>query len=105
MCIGFPASQKKEISIKINGDEIKGKTVSELYREALKFMASKKIDLNNFVPYSTSSNRYLMSKSPFHPEEQEFRVPVEFSGYYMEAHKSRFQATKNLARFFKKNGF
>ena len=93
------------LSVKLNGDVIKGNTVTELYRESLKFIVSKKLDIDDFVPYATSAKRYLIAKSPFHPEDKKFRVPVKFSDFYMEAHKNRIQALKDLARFFKKLGF
>ena len=97
-------SQKTVLSVKINSDEIKGNTVTELYQNALKYIKEKGINIESQLPYATSEKRFLIAKSPFHPEDKKFRVPVETDGYFMEAHKNRIQAVKDLARFFKKLG-
>jgi hypothetical protein len=56
------------------------------------------------VPYKTSSRRFLIAKTPIHPNGNPFVVPVEHRGLYMESHKNYQAAISQLARFLSKCG-
>jgi len=60
--------------------------------------------LNPYIPYATSSARLLISKDPHHQAGNEFRIPIECEGYYMEAHKDYKNALSHLETFLKSAG-
>jgi hypothetical protein len=65
-------------------------SVPDLYLQILKWLVdSGSISaLQQHLPYATSGKRYLLATTPVHPQRNPFRVPVEYRGYYLEAHKS-----------------
>lgn len=97
-------TEKKRLVIKINGNVIQGNSVSGLYEAALRHIVKNDIAFESELPYETSNKRYLISKTPQHQGGNPFRVPVEYKGFFMEAHKSRNQAMKDLIRFLKRLG-
>ncbi len=94
-------SNSLELELIINDFKIKGDTVPEFYNNALQFMVDNINNLDEETPYATSNKRYLISKQKQHPNGNDFRIPIEYEGYFMEAHKSREQAIKSLAKYLK----
>ena len=94
-------SKNKGSELIVNNHKIFGNTVPEFYQSALKYMVKNISNLDEQMPYATSNKRYLIAKQKLHPNGKEFRMPIEYKGYYMEAHKSHEQAIKSLAKFLK----
>ena len=94
-------AKSRELKLLVNDSLIQGNTVPAFYKAALKFMVENIKNVDQHLPYATSNKRYLIAKNKKHPNGTEFRVPVQYKGYYMEAHKSYEQAIKALAKFFK----
>lgn len=89
------------LNISIRKVPIKGESVRELYENTLKYLTENNIITDKNVPYATGSKRYLISKQPKHQQDNPFRVPVEYKGFFMEANKSRAAGIKDLMRFLK----
>ncbi|MBI5853721.1 MAG: hypothetical protein HZB35_00480 [Nitrospirae bacterium] len=89
--------RERGATIEIDGHVIRAISVREMYEEALKFLVDKGHSkrLNDIVPLSTSSLRYLIANRPVHPSGNEFVIPVSYGGYFMEAHKSYKNAIKH----------
>ena len=100
------APRERGITIEIGGHVIRAISVKELYQETLKFLVEKGHSkrLKDFVPFSTSSLRYLIADRPVHPNGNDFVVPIKSRGYFMEAHKSYKTAIEHLSRFLGKMG-
>lgn len=73
-------------------------SVPELYAQVLKYLCDrghiKRLEM--LLPFATSSKRYLLARQPVHPRGNRFVVPIEYNGYYFEAHKSYQTAIKHL---------
>ena len=93
-----------ELRVKIDSKTIGGTSVSKLYAKVLEFLVEGKHLDKLQLPISTGSKRYLLATEASHPEGNPFRVPVEYKGYYMEAHKARDVALHDLADLLSKCG-
>lgn len=58
----------------------------------------------SLCPYKTSTKRYLYSKTPKHPNGNDFVKPISCHGLHVEAHKSYQTAIKQLAVLASKCG-
>jgi hypothetical protein len=91
------APRQRGTTVEIDGHKIDAATVSELYQEALKLFVGKHISrLNSAVPMKTSGERFLIAREDKHPNGRRFFVPVEYHGFYMEAHKDYKNGIKHL---------
>jgi hypothetical protein len=81
--------KQKGIIVRIGQERIKASSVRDFYQQVLQCLekSGNLPKLDSLLPYQTSSKRYLMSKNPIHPPGNNFVVPVEHKGYYIEAHK------------------
>ena len=61
--------------------------------------------LENLLPFNTSARRFLISKEPKHPSGNDFVVPVECNGFFMEAHKDYKNGVNHLDKFLRRVGF
>lgn len=90
-------ARQRGIRIKINGEEFRAESVSDLYYQVLRFLYSRGyLAKVKQIPKATSRQRYLISMNPIHPNGNHFVVPVEFNGYYLEAHKDYKTGIKHL---------
>jgi hypothetical protein len=91
--------RERGIDIRINNNVFHGSSVSDLYEKVLRYLHENNyIDkLKPSIPFATSGKRYLISHEPYHPNGNRFVVPVEYKGYFMEAHKSYQNAVKALS--------
>lgn len=93
-------SRKERTAIRfVAGDEtFTAKNIPDLYRQILKFLVECG-DMNNIeLPFATGPKRYLIAREPIHPSGQKFMTPVEYEGYFMEAHNNRTAAISNLEK-------
>ena len=91
--------------VQIGGHQIEAVSVRDLYEQALKFLVgSHRVDLDRLLPFKTSRERYLLADKAIHPSGNPFVVPVEYHGYYMEAHKDYKNAVAHLGSLVGKLG-
>jgi len=93
-----PSTRKRGIVVKISDKTFSARSVSDLYSQVIKFLhnSGHLTNLRPYIPYATSRQRFLISIEPIHPRGNKFLSPVEFNGYFMEAHKSYNNAIKSL---------
>lgn len=98
---GRKTTKQQGVKVRINNQLISAESVNDLYHEVLVFLVQSDLirNLERFLPYATSSRRYLIAKEPNHPGGNLFVRPVEYSGYYMESHKSYHTAINSLEKF------
>lgn len=89
--------------VRLDDKMIKAESVSDLYYKALCYLGQKGVlaRLDGKLPIATSRKRYLMAKTPTHPGGAEFVVPVEYKGYFMEAHKDYKNGVSHLRKILK----
>ena len=82
-------------------------SVRDLYNQVLGWLVDEKMiaKVESSLPHRTSKQRYLISKKPIHPNGNPFVVPVEYKGYFMEAHKNYENAMAGLKQLGKLGGF
>lgn len=84
--------------VQIGDHVIEAISVRDLYKQALAFLVGNyKVKLQATLPYKTSAERYLVAAEPKHPAGNPFVVPVEFRGFYIEAHKDYKNAVAHLS--------
>ncbi|MCQ4089431.1 PD-(D/E)XK nuclease family protein [Exiguobacterium sp. LL15] len=94
-------SKQSKMTLLFNNNKIEGNSIPELYVSSLEYFVEHKYDIDSILPYETSSKRYLISKDSVHPSKKDFTTPVKYKEYYMEAHKSREQGIKDIAKLAK----
>ncbi|MFQ5480193.1 MAG: type I restriction endonuclease [Thermodesulfobacteriota bacterium] len=96
-------SRQRGAKFTIEKTDFTAKTVPDIYQQTLKYLFnSNMIDrVKIHIPYATSSVRLLISTDPHHQAGNAFRSPVEYGGYYMEAHKNYEAALSHLEAFLK----
>jgi len=92
------------MKVKIGDEVFSVSPVSGLYDNVLRYLCDSGLINKMAIPFETSSKRYLIAKEPYHQRGNEFRVPIEYSGYYMEAHKDHKNGLNHLVNFLKTNG-
>jgi len=89
--------RERGITVEIDGQRIDAVSVRALYEEALKLFVAKHIArLKSIVPMKTSERRFLIALEDKHPSGRSFVIPVEYRGFYMEAHKDYKNAIEHL---------
>ena len=93
-------SRQRGVVVKLGEETIRASSVSELYTETLKHLYQKGLldKVKDHLPLATSKHRYLIAGTPIHPNGKEFVVPVEYRGYYMEAHKDYKNGIRHLCK-------
>ncbi len=91
-----------EIRLKIGKKNFEASSVSKLYAKVLKYLYENKYLDNLQLPLATGSRRYLLATEPVHPEGNPFRIPIEYKGFYLEAHKARDVALHDLEGLIEK---
>jgi ADP-ribosylglycohydrolase/tetratricopeptide (TPR) repeat protein/protein-tyrosine phosphatase len=99
-----PVSEKRErkertaVTLAFGNETFTAKNIPDLYQQILKFLVESG-EINNIeLPFATGPKRYLIACEPIHPSGQNFMAPVEYKGYFMEAHNNRTAAIANLEK-------
>ncbi|MCH8910945.1 MAG: hypothetical protein IH867_09415 [Chloroflexi bacterium] len=92
----FP--RQRGIEIAIGTHRIFGGSVSDLFEQVLRHLVDSGLmsEILPHIPFGISSKRFLISRTPTHPAGHDFFVPVNYGGYYMEAHRSYKNAISGL---------
>lgn len=78
--------------------------MADLYLAVLTYLVDAGKVTSADVPVSTSAQRHLLHDCAEHPNGHPFRVPVEYRGFYLEAHKSRRQGCRDIAQLAEQLG-
>lgn len=92
------------LAIKINGEIIMENTVKAFYRTIFKKLIKMGAPIGDYIPYATGKKRYLINKTGKHINEEPFVSPICVGEYYIETHKSKRGATRDIYNFIKKLG-
>ncbi len=92
------------LAIKINGEIIMENTVKAFYRTIFKKLIKMGAPVGDYIPYATGKKRYLINKTGKHINEEPFVSPICVGEYYIETHKSKRGATRDIYNFIKKLG-
>ncbi len=92
--------------VELNGERILATTVPDLCTKVMEFIYSKGLwnQFESLAPYKTSAKRYLFSKTPKHPQGNDFFVPLKYRNVYLEAHKNYETTIKQLGRLLSQLG-
>lgn len=91
------APRERGVMVQIGDQKFDAVSVRDLYQQVLEFLVEHhKSKLQAVLPLKTSRERYLVALEPIHPSGNRFIIPVEFHGFYMEAHKDYQNAIRHL---------
>ena len=100
------APRERGAVVELDGNVIQADSVPDLCAKVMQFMHArghwKKV--LELAPYKTSPQRYLYSRTPKHPNGNDFFVGIKCRDVYVEAHKNYKTSIKQLARFAEKCG-
>lgn len=89
--------RERGTTVEIDGQKIDAVSVRALYEEALKLFVGRHVaKLKSVVPMKTSDKRFLIALEDKHPSGRRFVIPVEYRGFYMEAHKDYKNGIEHL---------
>lgn len=87
------------LSIKIDRNVIEGSTVKNFYRKVFNYLKENNINYESLIPYNTGTKRYLINDTNKHINGKDFFLPLEFDKYFIETHKSKIGARKDIIKF------
>lgn len=92
--------------VEIGGKRFNVGSLADLYNQVLRFLdANGQLDkLKPYLPIATSNKRYSIAALPVHPRGNEFVRPVEYLGYFMEAHQDYKNGIISLRRILNRLG-
>ncbi len=97
--------RQRGATVMLDGKQIDAVSVRDLYEQSLRYLVDRHLDgLTKATPYSTSRERYLVAQSDTHPNGRSFVMPVEYGGFYMEAHKDYKNAVAHLEKLTRRMG-
>jgi ADP-ribosylglycohydrolase/tetratricopeptide (TPR) repeat protein len=90
---------RTEIRLMVDGEEVSAKNLPDLYLETLKMLVDKQILDSLELPIASGRKRNIISREPLHKDSSRFFAPVEYGGFFMEAHNSRENGIRQLQQF------
>lgn len=97
-------NQSGILKIQIDNKIISADTVKGFYRKIFDYLVQLQVDLNDKIPYATGKKRYLVNWTDHHINGDLFVSPIKVGDYYVETHKSKAGATKDIFNFLKNIG-
>lgn len=102
---GPRVSRQRGLSYDLDGQHHDAVSVRDFYEQVLRCLVDNhESKLTRLVPFRTSSERYLVARTPVHPSGNEFVIPVTYRGYHMEAHKDYKNAIAHAAHLADRMG-
>lgn len=92
------------LSLKLNGNSIDATSVKDFYRKIFDFLKKEDIKYDDRVPYETGTKRYLINYENKHIYGNSFFAPIKIGKYYIETHKSKIGARKDIVKFLEELG-
>jgi len=96
-------SANKILQIKIKDKIISANTVKEFYKRIFAYL-NELVDLNKSIPYATGNKRYLVNWTNRHINGEIFVAPIKIENYYVETHKSKTGALKDIYKYIESIG-
>lgn len=97
--------RQRGVTVMLGDKQIEAETVRDLYLQTLQYLVENHLEiLTRTTPLNTSSQRYLVAKKDTHPTDQPFVVPVEYEGFFMEAHKDYKNGISHLRKLARRLG-
>lgn len=96
-------SGNKILQIKIKDKIISANTVKEFYKRIFAYL-NELVDLNKSIPYATGNKRYLVNWTNRHINGEIFVAPIKIENYYVETHKSKNGALKDIYKYIESIG-
>lgn len=86
------------IAVLLNGNEFEGTSIPTLFYSVLKHMVDNGTVGKAKIPWGVGTTRYFIFKGerPIHQNGKDFRYPVTYEDYHLEAHVNRSQGVKYL---------
>ncbi len=97
-------SRQQGVVVQINGQTIKAKSIPDFSRQILRYVVDTGLISKIKLPFATSRVRYLIAREAIHPGGKPFVLPVEYKGYYMEAHKDYRNAVNHALKLLSSCG-
>lgn len=97
-------TSKDILNIMIENDIITAFTVKDFYRKIFEYLIENNISFEEYVPYATGKKRYLINKTMYHLNGSIFVAPISIGSYYVETHKSKMAAVKDIYKFLETIG-
>ena len=91
------------LKIRIENMIISGNTVKEFYKRIFAYL-NELLDMSDKIPYATGRKRYLVNWTNYHIDGEIFSAPIKIENYYVETHKSKKDALKDIYKFIKNIG-
>lgn len=91
------------LKIRIEDKIVRAGTVKEFYKKIF-LMLGEKIDLRNHIPYATGKKRYLVNWTRHHINGDLFVSPIKVGDFYIETHKSKSGALRDIYNYMKNIG-
>lgn len=91
------------LKIKIEDKMISANTVKAFYRKIFVYL-NDHFDLSETIPYATGRKRYLINWTNHHINGDLFVSPIQVENYYIETHKSRSGAVRDIYKYLKHIG-
>lgn len=89
------------LNISIDDNVLYGNTVREFYSRVFEYLNEKIKDFDKYANFSTGKIRYLINKENKHLNGEKFTSPLKVDKYYIETHKSKAGALKDLNKYLK----
>lgn len=87
------------LELYVNHQVISARTVKDFYRKIFAWLFEQKVDFDEFIPYATGKKRYLINRTDRHINGSIFVSPLSVGDYYVETHKSKTTALKDMYNF------
>lgn len=88
------------LGIRIGNHIISANTVKEFYYKIFSYL-NEKYDIRDSIPYATGRKRYLVNWTNHHINGDLFFTPIHVGDYYVETHKSRSGAIRDVYNYMK----
>ncbi len=96
----LPDDKAEILKIRIEDRIIRANTVKEFYRKIFEYLGNR-IDIDGKFPYATGRKRYLVNRTKYHINGDMFVSPIKVGDYYIETHKSRSGALRDIYKYMK----
>jgi len=91
------------LNIRIEDRIISANTVKEFYKKIFALLGEI-TDLRNHIPYATGKKRYLVNWTKHHINGDLFVSPIKVEDFYIETHKSKSGALRDIYNYMKNIG-
>lgn len=96
--------QEGKLTIRINEKIISAFTVKDFYREIFEYLLENQMIRSWDIPYATGKKRYLINWENYHINGDIFVSPIKVGDYYIETHKSKAGAIRDIHKFLERMG-